>query len=103
MITDYGFTEQQLVSIYEVLNNIKKTNDSLVRISKIDGIEYFVDNQGNFYTAYCESNFTGDGPTYSLVYLCINPFGAIIDLNTIYDKQEDIVTKLSRYKKISLI
>lgn len=103
MITDYGFTEKQLASIYDVLNNIKKTNDSLVRTSKIDGIEYFVDNQGNFYTAYCETNFLGNGPAHSLVYLCVNPFGAIIDLNTIYAKQEDIVTKLSRYKKISLI
>jgi hypothetical protein len=103
MITDYGFTEQQLASIYEILSNIKKTNDSLTSNSKIDGIEYFVDNQKNFYTAYCESDYSDGGPTFKLVYLAVNPFGGIIDLNSIYAKQEDIVTKFSRYTKISLI
>jgi hypothetical protein len=103
MITDYGFTEQQLASIYEVLNNIKKTNDSLTSNTKIDGIEYYVDNQGNFYTAYCEADYSGEGPTFKLVYTAINSFGGIVDLNSIYANQEDIVKKLSRYRKISLI
>lgn len=103
MITEYGFTQEQLASIYEVLSNIKKTNDSLTGNAKIDGIEYYMDNQKNFYVAYCETDYSGEGPTFRLVYIAVNPFGGIVDLNKIYANQEDIVTKLSRYTKISLV
>jgi hypothetical protein len=103
MITNYGFSQEQLGSIYEVIKNIKKVNDSPTSLSKIDGIEYFVDNQKNFYVSYCKSTYTENGLISNLVYTCVNPFGAIINLNEIYENEQAIVNKLSRYQKITVI
>ena len=102
MLLDYGFTSEQLVGIYEFLQFVKEVNSSIKSNSKIDGLEYFVDNNKNFYASYCYSDYTSGNLQTELKYVSINPFGGKIDLNTIYNNTEDIVRKLSRYQKISL-
>ena len=102
MLLDYGFTNEQLVGIYEFLQFVKEVNSSIKSNSKIDGLEYFVDNNKNFYASYCYSDYTSGYLQSELKYVSVNPFGGTIDLNKIYNNPEDIVKKLSRYKKISL-
>jgi hypothetical protein len=102
MLLDYGFTSEQLVGIYEFLQFVKEVNSSIKSNSKIDGLEYFVDNNKNFYASYCYSDYTSGYLQSELKYVSVNPFGGTIDLNKIYNNPEDIVKKLSRYKKISL-
>jgi hypothetical protein len=103
MITNYGFTQEQLASIYEVIKNIKQINDSQTSLSKIDGIQYYADNQKNFYVSYCKSTYTENGLISDLIYTCVNPFGAIINLNEIYDSTQGIVSKLSKCQIITVI
>ena len=102
MLLDYGFSNEQLVSIYNLLKMIKETNTNIASNSKIDGIQYYMDKHKNFYASYCLSDYSEGGAQTQLVYTSINPFGEVINLNSIYVNQSDIVVKLEKCQKISL-
>jgi len=102
MLLDYGFSNEQLVSIYNLLKMIKETNTDIASNSKIDGIQYYMDKYKNFYASYCLFDYSEGGAQTQLVYTSINPFGEVIDLNSIYVNQSDIVIKLEKCQKISL-
>lgn len=102
MLLSYGFSESQLVSIYNLLKVIQETNTAISSNSKIDGVEYFMDKYKNFYVSYCLSDYSEGGLQTNLIYTSINPFGEVINLNSIYNNSEDIVKKLEKCQKISL-
>lgn len=102
MLLSYGFTNEQLVGIYNFIQYVKDVNSSIKSNSKIDGLEFFMDNNKNFYASYCYNDYTSGYLQTELKYTSINPYGETIDLNTIYNNPEDIVKKLSRYQKITL-
>ena len=100
-ILDHGFTEEQLKSIYNKLDEIHKTNTNIGTNSKIDGIQYFTDKNSNFYISYCYTSYS-DYMNVTLMYFNINPFGATIYLNDLYNNVSDISLRFNKYFEIKL-
>jgi hypothetical protein len=100
-ILDYGFTNEQLASIYKELSIIKDTNNSLMSSSKIDGIQYFIDRYNNFYIAYCLIDYLSENPA-KLVYIKIDGQGTITFLNDLYTNVADIAKRFEAYSEIKL-
>tara|TARA_R110001599_G_scaffold221468_2_gene420126 strand:+ start:874 stop:1191 length:318 start_codon:yes stop_codon:yes gene_type:complete len=78
------FSKNQLIKIYEVVNELNQENEKLGSHYKNEGLECFYDKNSNFMLRYCNMTFSGGGLVMNHEYKVITPEGEVKDKKDLF-------------------
>ena len=73
------FNKNQLIKMYELIDELNKQNSNIRSHYKNEGMECFYDKNNNFMLRYCNMTYGDGGLVMNHVYKVITPNGEVKD------------------------
>ena len=98
----HNFTDIQTKRIFELVNQLNETNESLASNIKIQGIEFFSDKNRNFMCSYSRISYDDGKLTCDIKFVLINGKGEVADATEHYGSEDMAFKKCQEMFKIKL-
>tara|TARA_R110001606_G_scaffold345743_2_gene494644 strand:- start:681 stop:998 length:318 start_codon:yes stop_codon:yes gene_type:complete len=96
------FNKNQMIKVYEIIDNMNQENTSLRSNYKNEGLECFYDKNKNFMLRYCNMTFGDGGLIMNHVYKIITPEGEVKNGNEVFKSDAEAHNWTKQLKSIDI-